>query len=143
MPTVHGSKARLWLDDQNNVCQSMIADLNSITFSRSKSNPESTTFNDGTTQRLDGIRDATLDFTGVFRTGVGASAVAGLLDTMWANSLVSRAQYLPAGSVSGCPVYTACMVLNSFAINSPLDGVATVNFAMAIAAGSVTSTCVA
>src|SRR3989304_3495380 len=143
MPTVHGTEVAKLLDDQNAVSQNMKADLNSITFTRTKSNPESTTFNDGTVQRLDGLRDATLDFTGVFRTGVGASAVAGLLDTMWANSLVSRAQYFPAGSISGCPVYTACMVLNSYAINSPLDGVTTVNFAMAIAAGSVTAACVA
>ena len=57
MPFVHGSRAALWLDDQNAICQNMKADLNSITFTRSKNNPESTTFNDNTVQRLDGQRD--------------------------------------------------------------------------------------
>lgn len=143
MPTVHGGKARLWMDDQNAVSQDMRADLNSITFSRSKNNPEATTFNDGTIQRLDGLKDATLDFSGVYRTSTGASAIAGLLDTMWSNSLVSRIQYFPAGSNSGCPVYTACMVLNSYGINSPVDGIVSVTFSMAMAAGSVTAACVA
>ena len=141
MPFVHGSRAALWLDDQNAVCQNMKADLNSITFTRSKNNPESTTFNDNTVQRLDGLKDATLDFTGIWRTSVGASAVVGLLDTMYSNSLVSRAQYAPTGSLSGCPLYTASMVLNSYAVNSPVDGITTVNFAMSIAVGSITTAC--
>ena len=142
MPTVHGQRVGIYIDDQNAVCQNMKADLNSITFTRTKSNPEATTFADTIVQRLDGLRDGTMDCTGVFRTGVGTSGVAGLLDTMWSNSLVSRVQYSPA-SLSGSPVYTGCMVLNSYAINSPLDGVVTVNFAMAIAAGSITAACIA
>ena len=142
MPTVHGQRVGIYIDDQNAVCQNMKADLNSITFTRTKSNPEATTFADTIVQRLDGLRDATMDYTGVFRTATGASAIAGLLDTMWSNSLVSRVQYSPA-STSGSPAYTGCMVLNSYAINSPLDGVVTVNFAMAIAAGSITAACIA
>ena len=142
MPTVHGQRVGIFIDDQNAICQNMKADLNSITFTRTKSNPEATTFADTIVQRLDGLRDATMDYTGVFRTSTGASAIAGLLDTMWSNSLVSRVQYSPA-STSGSPVYTGCMVLNSYAINSPLDGVVTVNFAMAIAAGSITAACIA
>ena len=142
MPTVHGQRVGIYIDDQNAVCQNMKADLNSITFTRTKSNPEATTFADTIVQRLDGLRDATMDYTGVFRTSTGASAIAGLLDTMWSNSLVSRVQYSPA-SLSGCPTYTGCFVLNSYAVNSPLDGVVTVNFAMGIAAGSITSACIA
>ena len=119
----------------------MDGDLNNITFTRSKNNPEATTFGDNTINRLDGLRDVVLDATGVFNSG--ASTVIGLLDGNFTNSLVTRVQYFPGGNVSGEPSYIACMLLNNYAIQEPLDGVITVNFSLAIGSGSLTATCIA
>jgi hypothetical protein len=140
MGQVHGSKGVLFIDDQAAACQEMTGDTNSITFGRSKNNPESTTMGLNTVARIDGLRDATLDVTSVFDSG-GAEAVVGLLDDMYAGSLVSRMQYLPAGSVTGEPIYTASMRLSSYAHNQPVDGVTTTTYSLAIASGSVTAAC--
>lgn len=140
MGQIHGTIAELWIDDDLNTCTQIDGDLNNITFTRSKNNPEVTTFGDGTINRLDGLRDVVLDATGVFNSG--ASTVIGVLDLLFANSVVTRMQYYPAGNVSGEPLYDACMLLNNYAIEEPLDGVVTVNFSMQIATGSLTATCV-
>lgn len=142
MPNVHGSKAVLWLDNYAGTCINVSGDVTGVTFTRTKNNPESTTLGNNTVQRIDGLRDATMDVTAIFN-GCAVSGVVSVLDELDAGSLVSRAQYFPAGAVSGCPIYTASMRLNNFAQNSPVDGITTVNFSMAIATGSVVSACVA
>ena len=144
MGQFHGVTAVLYLDERTSssqVCKAMTGDLNSITFTRSKNNPEVTTFGDNTINRLDGLRDVVLDAVGVFNSG--ADTVIGVLDGLFTNSLVSRMQFFPDGNVSGEPSYIACMLLNNYAVNAPLDGVVTVNFGMQIASGSLTATCVA
>lgn len=140
MGQFHGTIAELWIDDDANTCHQFDTDLNNITFTRSKNNPEVTTFGDNTVNRLDGLRDVVLDCTGVFNSG--ASTVVGTLDALFTNSVVSRVQYYPGGNVSGEALYQACMLLNSYAVNEPLDGVVTINFSMAIGTGSLTATCV-
>ena len=140
MPNIHGSKATLFLDDINGACQSVSGDVTGVTFTRTKNNPESTTLGNNTVQRIDGLRDATMDVTAIFN-GASAAGVVTLLDQIYAGSLLTRCAYLPAGCVAGCPVYTGCMRLNNFAQNSPVDGITTVNFSMAIGAGSMTATC--
>lgn len=143
MARVHGSKAVLWIDDQGGTCRNMSGDHNSITFNRSKNNPETTTFGDRSVQReVDGLLDAGLDVTAIWSSG-SATEVTGLLDEMWAGSLHSRIQYMPAGSVAGCPIYTACMRLSTLAVNQPVDNLVTQNYSLALAAGSVTQACIA
>jgi len=143
MTNVHGSKAVVYIDDMAGACQKVDSDLTSVTFSRSKNNPESTTFGKNTVQRIDGLRDVTMDMTAVWESGSSASnpGIVSVLDDIDAGSLVSRVQYLPGGSATGSPIYTACMRLNSFAQNSPVDGITTVNFSMSIGSGSVTAAC--
>ena len=140
MANVHGSKAKLWLDDIAGACQDVSGDVTGVTFTRTKNNPESTTFGNNTVQRIDGLKDATMDVTAVFESASGSGVVA-VLDDLYQGSLLSRMQYCPAGSVSGSAVYTASMRLNSFAENSPVDGIVTVNFSMSIGSGSVTAAC--
>ena len=142
MANVHGSKAKLWLDNIAGTCVNVSGDVTGVTFTRTKNNPESTTFGDNTVQRIDGLRDATMDVTAIFN-GCAVSGVVTVLDELYAGSLTTRTQYLPSGCVSGSPIYTASMRLNNFAQNSPVDGIVTVNFSLGIASGSVTSACVA
>jgi hypothetical protein len=142
MANVHGSKARLLAYDQTGSQQDLTGDVTSVTFSRSKNNPESTTFGNTTIQRIDGLRDLTMDVTAVWEDSA-SDGVVSFLDDMYAGSLLSLIDYFPGGSVasSGSPRYTACMRLNNYAQNSPVDGITTVNFSMAIGSGSVTSAC--
>jgi hypothetical protein len=142
MTQFHGSKGVLYIDDQAGTCRDMTGDTTSIGFSRTKNNPESTTMGLNTVARIDGLRDASLDVSAIFDSG-GADAVVGLLDDMYAGSLVARAQYLPGGSVTGEPIYTASMRLSSYAHNEPVDGIVTTTYSLAIAAGSVTAACAA
>jgi len=143
MGQIHGSKGILFLDDQSGACtacQDISGDLTAITFTRSKNNPDSTTFGKGMLQRIDGLGDMSMDVTAIFNSGELAE-ITGLLDDMFHGSLVSRAQYLPGGSVTGCPVYTASMRLNNYANNQPVDGIVALNFSLANAAGCMTSAC--
>ncbi|MHA2062940.1 MAG: hypothetical protein ACXABY_01020 [Candidatus Thorarchaeota archaeon] len=142
MANVHGSKAVLKIDDIAGASWDVSGDITSVTFTRSKNNPEATTFGDNTVQRIDGLRDVTMDVTAIFESACGAGVV-GILDGLYAGSLISRTQYFPGGSLAsaGCPYYTACMRVNSYAQNSPVDGITTVNFSMAVGSGSVTSAC--
>ena len=142
MAKTHGRVAVLWLDDQAGTCRNVSGDLNNVAFNRSKNQPETTTFGDRDTQReVDGLRDAALDVTAIFNTDGAATGVIGLLDDMFAGSFVSRAQYAPAGSVTGCPVYTGSMRLTSYNVTEPVDNVVTLTFGLALATGCMTQAC--
>lgn len=142
MPTgAHGRLAVIWLDTQAGVCVNVSTDLNNITLNRSANHPESTTFGDRDTQReYGGLRDVSVDVTGVWITG-GASQATTVLEDAFSGSLVTRMQYLPAGSFTGSPIYTGCMRLTSYNLQSPVDGITTTQFSLALAAGSLTSAC--
>jgi hypothetical protein len=142
MPNVHGSKAKVWLDNYAGTCINVSGDLTGVTFTRTKNNPEATTLGDTTVQRIDGLRDVTMDVTAIFN-GCVVSGVVTLLDELQTGSLTTRAQYLPAGCVSGCAIYTGSMLLNNYAHSTPVDGIATVNFSMAVATGSIVAACLA
>ena len=141
MANIHGSFGVLWIDDQAGTCRNMTGDVTSITFNRTKNLAEVTTMGSPHVQRIDGLRDATMDVTGLFSTCGTAAAVIGLLDNMYSNSALARVQYFPAGSISGCPVYTASMRMSNYSINQPIDGPVAVNFSLA-ATTAITAACV-
>ena len=142
MANVHGSKAVVKIDNMAGASWDVSGDITSVTFTRTKNNPEATTLGDNTVQRIDGLRDLTMDVTAIFESACGAGVV-GILDDIHAGSLLTLTQYAPSGctAASGSPLYTACMRLNNYAYNSPVDGITTINFSLAIGSGSVTSTC--
>ena len=142
MPNVHGSKAVVWVDNFAGLCVNISGDVTGVTFTRTKNNPEATTLGHTTVQRIDGLRDATMDVTAIFN-GCIVSGIVSVMDELLAGSRNSRTQYFPAGETSGCPVYTGCMRLNNYAQNSPVDGIVTVNFSMSIGSGSIGAACVA
>lgn len=142
MAKVPGYFGVLWIDDQAGTCRNMTGDTTAVTVNRSKALGEVTTLGNSTVQRIDGLRDYTLDVTAIFNSG-SVDTIVGLLDNMWSNSTVARAQFLPGGSTTGCPMYTASMRLTSYTGNHPVDGPATLNFSLANAVGSPVSSCVA
>ena len=134
----HGRLATLFVDTEASACQNVTATVTTITFNRSKSNPDTTTMGHNSVQRdVDGLRDATLDFSFIFNHGAGACPVE-LLDGMYSGSAVRRVQYAPA-CVAGSPVYSASMRLNNFSYTSPVDGVITGTANFELASGSVAS----
>ena len=144
MAKTHGSKAKIWMDTQAGVCTQITPDITEITFNRSRSDPETTALGDNSVQRdVAGIRDATLEFSGIWNAtnAIGASGIVDLLDDAYSGSLVTRFIYCPAGSTTGCPVYTASMMVQSLAHRSPVGGISTVNFSAALASGSVLAAC--
>ena len=139
MSRSHGRLAVLFIDDAADACQQVTGDITSITFNRSKTTPESTTLGDSTVQReTDAIRDATLDMTALYSTGAGA-CVTDLLEGMYSGSDYRRVQYAPGGSVTGCPLFTACMQLNNYSVTTPVDGISTVSAGLENAVGNVAS----
>jgi len=133
----------VWLDDSAGTCRNLSGDINNITFNRTKSPGETTTFGDNSMQReLDGLRDGSWDVSSIFNTTGSPTAVVGILDDLYIASLSTRIKYLPAGSLSGSPMYEACVTLTSYNDAQPVDGVVAVNWSVALAAGSITGTCV-
>lgn len=137
----HGRNAKIWVDDTGGACTLVSGDLSSIVFTWTRDNPDVTTFGQDTHQRIAGLRDATITGAYVWNGAdiAAGSAAAQLLDLLLTGSGVTRVQYAPAGSITGCPLYTACMLVNSHShtagVNAPVVG----TFGLHIAAGSVTS----
>ena len=139
MSRSHGRLAELYIDDESAACQSVSGDITSITFNRSKALAESTTLGDSTIQReVDGLRDGSFDVSALFSTGAGA-CITDLLEGMYSGSDYRRTQYFPAGEVSGCPVYTACMNLGNYSQTTPVDGISTVSATLENAFGDIAS----
>jgi predicted secreted protein len=136
-----GAKAKIFIDDTANACMAMHGDTNSITLTRSKNNPETTTLGKVAVSRIEGIKDCTVDVTSVYDDGGSGSNVGGLLDDLFAASQVTRVQIAPAGSAASLVVYTGCFLVNNLAFNTPVDGVVTLNYSLALASGSLTAAC--
>ena len=137
---VHGRNAVVHLEDVNGASQSIGGDMNTVTIAWSKDNPESTTFGDNHRQRVPGIGDATLNGAFIWNGDhAGASAVTQILLDIQNASTINLIKVAPAGSVTGCPLYTACWVLNAFEITAPVDGIVAGTMAWQLASGSVTN----
>lgn len=140
MPFVHGKNAFLEIDDVAGAAFKIQPDLSQITLAWSRDNPITTTFGQNTQQRLAGIRDVALNGTGVWNGDhAGASAAAAIFDGLMAASIPTLVKFAPGGSISGCPLYTACMLISSHETSAPVNGVVTNTFAFQIASGSLTT----
>jgi hypothetical protein len=116
-------------------------DTNSITLTRSKNNPETTTLGKVAVSRIEGIKDCTLDVTAVYDDGGSSSNIGGLLDNIFAASEPTHVEIRPAGTGGSLVAYTGCFLINNLAFNTPVDGVVTVNYSLALASGSLTAAC--
>jgi hypothetical protein len=141
MPFVHGKNVVIWVDDSGGTCRNMSGDKNSVTLAWNRNNPETTTFGKTTVQRIAGLQDAVLSGAGVFNTD-DTTGIDAVFSGIMAASVNTRVQLAPAGSVSGCPLYSACYQMSKYSIVGPVNGVVAVNWEFQIASGSLTSACV-
>jgi hypothetical protein len=137
MSRQHGTKAALFLDDSSNACKNISGDVTSVTFNALKSRPDTTTMGvDDIRRELDGVRDGTFDISLIYSHGAGACPTE-MLQEMHAGSDYRRIQYFPAYNTSNSPYITACAFLNSYNINSPVDGIAAMNATFELASNRV------
>jgi hypothetical protein len=134
----HGRNAQLFVTDNFGTCRNVSGDLNNIVLTWLRDNPDATTMTYDSHQRIPGLRDATLTGAYVWN-GAETTAVPQVLDGLLTGSANALVQFAPAGSITGCPLYTACMLVNSHAITAPVNGVVAGTYAFALASGSLTS----
>jgi len=118
-------------------------DLNSVTLSWTRDNPDVTTFGDVNVNRLTGIRDATLNGAGIWNSDTNATddVFSALMNASNVNTMIAWA---PAGcAVSGCPLYSGCFQINEYSPTGPVNGPVAYSWAFQLASGSITTGSVA
>jgi hypothetical protein len=141
MPFSHGRNAKLYIDNADAAaCTNISGDLNSVTVTWTRDNPDVTTFGQDSHQRIAGLRDFTMTGAYVWNGAeASGSAAAQTLDALLTGSMPTRMQYAPAGSITGCPLYTACVLVNSHSHTAGVNAAIVGNFSLQLASGSVTS----
>lgn len=139
MPQAHGRNALVVLYDNAGASRDLSGDHNTTTLTWSRDNPETTTYGKDTTQRIAGLRDATLTGAGIWNTG--ASALDSILAGIMAGSGNTLVRFAPVG-VTGCPLYTGCMTLNSYEITPPVNGAVAFSYSLQMASGSISASTV-
>lgn len=143
MPNVHGTNGVIFVWDSGGTCRNLSGDLNNVTLSWTRDNPAVTTFGDVAEQRIAGIQDATLNLAGLYNSAETTSVNAVLEALMTASTVNTLINWAPAGSVSGCPLYSGCFLISSFEVNGPQGGPVAITAAFQMANGSVTAGSVA
>jgi len=142
MPFVHGKNVVIWVWDAAGTCRNLSGDKNSVTMSWSRNNPETTTFGKIAVQRIAGLHDVALSGAGIFNTD-DTSGIDAVFSGIMAASVNTLVQLAPAGSVSGCPLYSACYQMSKYDVVGPVNGVVAVNWEFQMGSGSLTSASVA
>ena len=135
---VHGRNSLLIVEDGGNASRNVSGDMNNIVLTWSRDNPVTTTMGNDTQQRISGMRDAVLTGAYIYN-GQETTGVPQVMDTLLAASNITVVKFAPAGSVTGCPLYTACMLINNHQVSAPVGGAVTGTFGFEIASGSLTS----
>lgn len=139
MANVHGRNSLITVHDSAGTQRDLSGDSNSTTFTWSRDNPDTTTYSDDSIQRIAGLRDATLNFAGIWSSGTGnVDAVLAAIMAASGNTLV---RYAPA-NVAGCPLFSACYLLQNYEVNSPVSGVVAFTGAFQLSSGSVSASTV-
>lgn len=139
MSFIHGKNALITAHDSAGTQRDLSGDTNSATWTWSRDNPDTTTFGKDSIQRIAGLRDATLNFAGIWNSGTGV--VDAVLSGIMAASLNTLVRYAPA-NVSGCPLFAACMLLQSYEVSAPVNGVVAFTGAFQLSSGSVSASTV-
>lgn len=138
MPFVHGKNATIWVWDASGTCRNLSGDKNSITLAWDKNNPETTTFGKVATQRIAGLTDATLSGAGIWNSD-DTTGLDDVLGGILAASTPTLVQFSPAGSLAGCPMYSACYQMSKYDVIGPIGGVVAANWEFQLASGSLTA----
>ncbi len=135
---VHGKRSILILWDATGASRNASGDMNSITFTWTRDNTDSTTFGQDSIQRVPGILDAKLAGAAIF-SGADTTGIDAVLSSILSSSNNTLIQYLPAGSFSGSPVYSGCYLLDQYEISGEIKSTVAVSWAFSLASGSITS----
>lgn len=142
MPFVHGKNVVIYVWDAGGTCRNMSGDKNSVTLAWSRNNPETTTFGKIAVQRIAGLQDTTLSGAGIFNSD-DSTGIDAVFSGIMAASLNTLVELAPGGSVSGCPLYSACYQMSKYDIVGPVNGVVAVNWEFQMGSGSLTAASVA
>jgi len=137
MAKLAARKASLFLEDSAGASTVMSAMVSSITLSMSVEIPEVTGFGNDNRERVsDGIKDWELSMNGFY--GMAACEPGLVLQGIRAAGGSTRFVLGPAGSITGCPKYSACGVLTTYEITEgPMDAAA-ISFTITARSGSLT-----
>ena len=139
MPFSHGKNAYLRMAG---VSGSYVfnGDMTNISDSWTRDNPQTTTMGRQMHTRVAGLQDYAITVAYVWNSDtVTASAVNAFLDNQFAASTNTCVNYAPGGSVSGSPLYTACMLISQHDRTAPVNGVVAGTFTLQNSSGSVTA----
>jgi len=134
---VHGKNSILVIWDANGASRNVSGDMNSITATWTRDNTDSTTFGQDSIQRVPGIYDYKLTGGAIF-SGADTSGIDAVMAGIMAASLNTLVQYLPAGSRSGSPVYTACMLVDQWELSGEVKSTVAATWSFSLASGSLT-----
>lgn len=137
MAKIAARNGSLYLDDASGACQSLTCYVNSITLSFSAESTDLTSFcSDNRERAADGMRDWELSMDGFWASG--ATETDGLLSAIRTAGGSTIFHFMPSGSTSGSPTYTACGVLTSYECNFTAEDSAQISFTVTARSGSLT-----
>ena len=141
MPSfIHGLNGTIIVYDSGGSPRNVSGDINSVTLSWTRDNPETTTLGKVNVQRITGIRDATMSGAGIWNAD-NASGTDDIFSTlMGASNVHTLIQWAPAGCiVSGCPIYSGCFQISQYEITGPVNGPVAYNWTFQLSSGSITA----
>jgi len=139
MPQIQGYQSKVFIWDTGGTCRDLSGDFNSVTMTWTRDNFDRTTFGFADIQRMAGLRDATLSGAGIWNSG--ATSADSVLTALMAASAQTLVRYAPA-SIAGCPVYVACMLINSYEVSGPIGGPTGISWAFQQSGGSMSASTV-
>lgn len=136
MGHIMGCNGYFAIEDSSAASQNISGDGNQVSMKFTADAPETVTLGSCTKKRLSGgLKDVSFDFSGYWN----ATATSGI-DAIFYGILggSSRVVWCPNGSLSGCPLYTTCVVCTDYSVNSPADGIVTATATFVNRTGSLT-----
>ena len=135
MAKVIAKNASLGIDDSAGTCRALTSFANQVTLTLSAETPEVTGFGDNSRQRLqDGLKDGELTFDATLATGANETDI--VLFGIYGAS--TRYAFGPAGSSSGCTMYSASAILSRYEMRMGVADAGQCSGTLVLRSGSVT-----
>lgn len=136
MPRIHGHDAFFALTDATGACQTIHSDGNEIVLTYNQDNPEQTAFGMNNISRAaSGLGDARMTYAGWAQHAANSNLL--LLAGSALRGKITLITFGPGGSTSGCPKYTACMLIEDSEVSTPVKGIVTIRASFSLGSGSV------
>lgn len=136
---IHGKNVYFTLEDSTGASANFSGDGNQSEISETVKNPESTAYGNNSVQRAgSGLNDMKMTFSG------WASKSAGSGNMVFFTLMKGQQRVMvwgPNGSSSSNIKYTACVLVDDWAVSAPVDNLVTAKGSFSLASGSLTTTC--